>query len=304
MPRLDVNRSGELEAFVLVVNRGGFSAAARELGMTPSEISKLVGRLEERLGARLLHRSTRKVALTGEGRHFYDRGTRVLADLDEAERCAAGGGAPRGRVSLNASIPFGHKVLVPLLPRLLREHPGITVDLTLTDRIVDLVDERTDIAIRWGTLPPSELIARKLGDTRQVVVGARSYLAQRGTPRRPAELEGHDRLGWTYPRAVVDWPFRVAGKTVEVKVDGPVRVSDGETLRQLCIAGMGLARLSRYHVDHDIAAGRLVPVLEKQNPDDRAPIHAVFSGRGGGLSSRVRVVLDFLERHARISPGS
>lgn len=301
MPRPEVNRSAELEVFVRVVERGGFSAAGRELGMTPSAVSKLIARLEQRLATRLLHRSTRKLALTPEGRTFFERGSRVLADLEEAERCAASGGAPRGRVSLNASIPFGHHVLVPLVPELLATYPAITLDLTLTDRIVDLVDERTDIAIRWGTLPPSELVARPLGTTRQVIVGAPAYFARAGVPKRVTELANHVRLGWTYQRAVSDWPFRVGRKHVDVKVEGPVRASDGETLRQLCLAGVGLARMSRYHVDEDLRAGRLRAVLEAFNPDDRAPIHAVYAGKPSSLPMRVRAVLDFLERRARVS---
>lgn len=301
MPRIEVNRAGELEAFVRVVERGGFSAAARDLGMTPSAMSKLITRLEARIGARLLHRSTRKLALTTEGRHFFERGTRVLADLDEAERCAASGGAPRGRVSINASAAFGHHVLVPILPRFFERHPQVTIDLSLTDRLVDLVDERTDVAIRWGALPPSDLVARRLGQTRQVVVASPEYLARHGTPRRPADLEGHRRLGWSQRRAVSDWPFRVpGGRPLDVAVVGPMRVGDGETLRVSCLAGLGLARLSRYHVDADLRAGRLIAVLERFNPGDVAPIHAIYAGKPGMLSTRVRVVLDFLEAHARV----
>jgi DNA-binding transcriptional LysR family regulator len=300
MPRFDVNRSGELEAFVRTVERGGFSAAARDLGMTPSAMSKLIGRLEARVGARLLHRSTRKLALTTEGRHFYDRGVRVLADLDEAERCAASGGAPRGRVSINTSPSFGHHVLAPLLPRFFARHPDVTIDLTLTDRLVDLVDERTDVAIRWGALPASDLVARRLGQTRQVVVASPAYLAEHGTPRKPADLAAHRRLGWIQRRAVVDWPFRVKGQAIDVAVEGPLRVVDGETMRVLCLGGLGLARLSRYHVEADLKAGRLVAVLEAFNPGDLAPIHAVYAGKPGVLSTRVRAVLDFLEEHARI----
>jgi DNA-binding transcriptional LysR family regulator len=174
MPRIDVNRSGELEAFVAVVDRGGFSAAARDLGVTPSAISKLVSRLEARLGSRLVQRSTRAIQLTDEGRAYYDRGVRVLADLDEAERTATTG-APRGRVRINTSVPFGTAVLLPLIPQLSRAHPELEIDVALTDRVVDLVEDRTDIAIRWGALASSDLIARKLGETAQVIVGSPGY---------------------------------------------------------------------------------------------------------------------------------
>jgi DNA-binding transcriptional LysR family regulator len=294
MPRIDVNRSGEMEAFVQVVESGGFSAAARLLGMTPSAVSKLVARLELRLGIQLVHRSTRKLQLTPEGTEFYERSLRVLADMDEAERCAAAGAAPRGRVSINASVSFGHHKLVPLVPRLLELHPQITLDIALTDRIVDLMDERADIAIRWGQLPSSDLVARRLGETSQAIVAAPDYLAKYGTPRTPQELEAHNRLGWSYRRNSPDWPLRVDGRMVWLPVAGPVRAGDGETLRQLAIAGAGVARLSLYHIQHDIDAGRLVPLLDEFNAGEIEPIHAVYIGKAGTLPARVRAVLDFL----------
>ncbi len=294
MARIDVNRSGEMEAFVRVVDRGSFSAGANELGMTPSAVSKLVARLEARLAARLVHRSTRKLQLTPEGRHFYDRSVRVLADMDEAERCAAAAAAPRGRVSINASVSFGHHVLVPLVPRFLELHPGVTLDIVLTDRVVDLMDERTDVAIRWGRLPPSELIARKLYDTGQAIVASPAYLARYGTPHTPEELESHNRIGSSYRRSAPNWPLQVDGQLVEVPVAGTVRAGDGETLRQLVMAGVGLGRLSLYHIQPDIDAGRLVPVLDEFNPRDMEPVHAVYLGKAGSLPTRVRALLDFL----------
>jgi DNA-binding transcriptional LysR family regulator len=301
MPRIDVNRSGEMEAFVQVVERDGFSAAARALVMTPSAVSKLVARLEARLGVQLVHRSTRKLQLTPEGRQFYERSVRVLADLDEAERCAAPGAAPRGRVSINTSVSFGHHVLVPMLSDLLEQHPQLTIDLSLTDRVVDLKDERADIAIRWGQLPPSDLIARRLGETRQAIVASPAYLARHGTPRTPHELESHNRLGWSYRRVVADWPLVVEGRVIALPVSGTVRVGDGETLRQLVLAGIGLARLSLYHVHDDLIAGRLVPVLEDFNPRELQPIHAVYLGKAGRLPARVRAVLDYLAAQLSVS---
>ncbi|VWX61854.1 DNA-binding transcriptional regulator, LysR family [Burkholderiales bacterium 8X] len=294
MPRTEVNRSGEMEAFVQVVERGGFSSAARVLGMTPSAISKLVSRLEARLGVQLVQRSTRKLQLTPEGGQFYERSTQVLADLDEAERCAAAAASPRGRVSINASVSFGQLVLVPLLPAFLERHPEVTIDISVTDRVVDLMDERADIAIRWGPLPPSDLVARRLGETGQAIVAAPSYLARFGTPRTPEELEAHNRLGTNYRRNLPGWPLRVDGKPLDLPVVGNVRASDGETLRRLALAGIGLARLSLYHVGQDIDEGRLVPVMEEFNPQEAAPIHAVYLGKPGRLPARVRAVLDFL----------
>lgn len=303
MPRIDVNRSGEMEAFVQIVEAGGFSAAARQLDVTPSAVSKLVARLELRLGIQLVHRSTRKLQLTPEGLHFYERGTRVLADMDEAERCAAAGASPRGRVSINASVSFGHHKLVPLVPRLLELHPQITLDIALTDRVVDMMDERADIAIRWGQLPSSDLVARRLGETSQAIVASPAYLARYGTPHTPEELEAHNRLGWSYRRSTPDWPLRVDGRMISLPVAGPVRAGDGETLRQLAIAGAGVARLSLYHIQHDIDAGRLVPLLEEFNPGEVEPIHAVYIGKAGTLPARVRAVLDFLVACSGVGGG-
>ena len=282
MPRIDVNRSGEMEAFVQVVERGGFSAAARALGMTPSAVSKLVARLESRLAVQLVHRSTRKLTLTPEGQQFHERSVRVLADMDEAERCAASGAAPRGRVSINASVPFGHHVLLPLMPRFLEGHPQVTVDVSLTDRVVDLMDERTDIAVRWGQLPSSDLVARRLGETGQAIVASPAYLARHGTPHTPEELEAHNRLGTSYRRAVPDWPLSVDGRLVGMPIVGTMRVGDGSALRRLVLDGVGLGRLSLYHVQADIDAGRLVKVMEEFNPHEMEPIHAVTWARPAG----------------------
>lgn len=294
MPRIEVNRSGEMEAFVQIVDRGSFSAGARVLGMTPSAVSKLIGRLEARLATQLVHRSTRKLQLTPEGRNFYDRSVRVLADMDEAERCAAAGALPRGRVSINTSVSFGQHVLVPLVPRFLEQYPEVTLDIVVTDRVVDLMDERTDVAIRWGELPSSDLVARRLGATRQAIVASPVYLERYGTPRTPQELEAHNRLGFSYRRTIPDWPLRVDGRMIDIPIAGNVRAGDGETLRALLIAGVGLGRLSLYHVQSDIDAGRLVPVMEEFNPGDIAPIHAVYLGKAGRLPARVRALLDFL----------
>jgi DNA-binding transcriptional LysR family regulator len=291
---MDVNRSGEMDTFVQVVDRGGFSAAARVLGMTPSAVSKLIGRLEARLGMQLVHRSTRKLQLTAEGQQFYERSVRVLADLDDAERSVSAGAMPRGRVTVNTSVSFGAHVLIPLVPRFMELHPQLSLDIALTDLVVDLMDERADIAIRWGPLPSSELVARYLGDTALAIVASPDYLARHGTPRKPEDLEDHQRLDFTYRRRQPDWPLKVGSRMVELPLRARVRASDGEALRGLAVAGAGLARLSIYHVQADLDAGRLVKVLEKFNPRDSAPIHAVYLGKAERLPARVRAVLDFL----------
>lgn len=301
MTRQDVNRSGEMEVFARVVDLGGFSAAARDFRMTPSAVSKLVARLEARLGVRLINRSTRKLQLTPEGIAYYDRVVRILDDINTAEREAAIGAIPRGRLRVNTSVPFGLHRLLPLLPAFLAHHPEVSVDVSLTDTVVDLMEERADIAIRVGPLRESRLLARKLGESRMVVVAAPSYLKQRGTPRTPQDLLQHNMLGFCFVKQVEGWPFLdPQGGAVSIPPTGNSLVSDGEAMQRLAVAGLGLARLTRFHVDPDIDAGKLVPVLEDYNPGDLEAIHAVFVGHGGQLPARVRAFLDFLVDNVRL----
>ena len=301
MARTDINRSAEMEVFTRVVERGGFSAAARDLRMSPSAVSKLVARLEARLGARLVNRSTRKLQLTAEGGAFYDRSVRVLADIAEAEREVASGETPRGRLRVNSNIGFGLYYLAPLLPRFLEAYPEVALDLALTDQVIDLMDERADVAIRVGKLQSSQLIARKLGESRKVVVASPDYLARHGTPRTIADLAHHQLLGFCFQRSVEDWTFLdAAGAPTTYAAGARVLVGDGETMRRLTLEGVGLGRQGRFHVEHDIAAGRLVPVLEAFNPGDVEEIHAVYVGQGGHLPARVRAFIDFLAREVRL----
>ena len=286
MARLEVNRSGELEVFARVVESGGFSAAARRCGMTPSAVSKLITRLEQRLGTRLLNRSTRQLQLTPEGCTFYERGVRILADLEEAERCASENAAPRGRLRVNANVPFGHHFLLPLVPEFL-----------------DILEQRTDVAVRAGPLKSSSLVARKLGSTRMLIVGAPAYLARHGMPATPQALLGHNRLGANYVRTRSGWPLRDAGEELVVPLSGNAQASDGEALRRLAVAGLGLARLAAFQVREDIAAGRLIPVLEAYNPGDLEEVHAVYVGQGGYLPLRVRAFLNFLAERVDMSQG-
>lgn len=300
MARIEVNRSGEMEVFARVVEYGGFSAAARSLRMTPSAVSKLLARLEARLGARLLNRSTRKLQLTAEGEAYYQRCLRILADMDEAEVEAAAGAAPRGRLRVNSNLPFGLTHLLPLVPDFLAAHPEVTLDLVLSDQVIDLLDERADVAIRVGPMQPSQLLARRLGESRMAVVGAPGYLARAGEPRTLAELEAHNRIGFNFARSFEGWPLRDGEGVAMLPASGNAQVGDGETARRLALAGVGLARLALFHIGPDIAAGRLRPVLEHLNPGDTEAIHAVFVGHGGHLPARVRAFIDFLAARVRI----
>ncbi|MES5048716.1 LysR family transcriptional regulator [Rhizobium nepotum] len=300
MARLEVNRSGEMDVFVRVVELGGFSPAARASRMTPSAVSKLIARLEARLGARLLNRSTRQLQLTPEGCAFYERATRILADLEDAERAASLGEQPVGRVRVNTSASYAAHVLAPALPKFLALHPGVTLDIIQTDAVVDLLAERMDVAIRAGPLKSSSLVARKLGETALTIVAAPSYLDRCGEPRTIADLERHNCLSFGYVRAVDGWTLRENDETSVVPVTGRVQASDGEGLRHLALAGVGLARLAAFTVRADVAAGRLVSLFGHLDAGDRETFHAVYVGQGGPLPSRVRALLDFLAEYGRV----
>ncbi|MCX8999855.1 LysR family transcriptional regulator [Rhizobiaceae bacterium BDR2-2] len=300
MARIEINRSGEMDVFVRVVELGGFSPAARAARMTPSAVSKLIARLESRLGARLLNRSTRQLQLTPEGCAFYERATRLLADLEDAERAASAGEQPVGRVRVNTSASYANHILAPVLPAFLSRHPGVTLDIVQTDAVVDLLAERTDVAIRAGPLKNSSLVARKLGETALMIVAAPSYLDRCGEPHSIADLERHNRLGFGYARAVDGWPLSENGATAIVPATGRVQASDGEGLRHLALSGVGIARLAAFTVRDDIAAGRLVPVLAHLDAGEKEAFHAIHIGQGGPLPSRIRALLDFLAENGRV----
>lgn len=292
MPRILMERSGEMEVFARVVQDGGFSAAARNLDITPSAVSKLIARLEARLGTRLLVRTTRALTLTEEGEAYHHAALRILQDLNDADQEAAGG-AVRGRLRVNTTIPFGTMFVAPAMPDFIARNPDLIVDLSFTDGIVDLVAEKTDVAIRMGNLPDSGLIARKLGQSRRVVCASPDYLARRGFPGNPSDLKHHDCLTFNFRRARPSWPFRDNGQDIAQPVKGNIVVNNGETMKQMVLAGAGIARVGLFHVADDIAAGRLIPLLEDFNPGDLELVHAVYVG-GGPLPHRVRAFIEHM----------
>ncbi|MCF3640391.1 LysR substrate-binding domain-containing protein [Rhizobium sp. TRM95111] len=300
MSRLSVNRSGEMEVFVTAVEAGGFSAAARIFAMSPSAVSKLVSRLEARLGARLVNRTTRRLQLTPEGCVFFESSVRILDSLAEAEVAASAADRPSGRVRLNVSASYATHVLAPVLPDFLLRYPEIAIDIVQTDAVVDLLEDRTDIAVRAGPLKSSSLVARTLGETRMVIVGSPAYLARAGRPRIPADLDAHIRIGPGYRRATEGWPLAEAGETVVLPPGRRVQASDGEAIRTLALCGVGLARLPIFTVGRDIEAGLLSPVLEDFSGTERETFHAVFVDQGRVMPARIRVVLDFLAEHGRV----
>lgn len=300
MSRIDVNRSGEMEVFVRAVELGSFSTAARELGLTPSAISKLVTRLEHRLGARLVNRTTRRLQLTAEGAVFLEKAQRILADIEEAERSAAASDRPVGRIRINTSASYATHILAPILPAFLDHHPGLDVEIVQTDKVVDLLAERADIAIRAGELASSSLIARRLGTTPLCTVASPRYLERMGNPDTLDGINALNRLGFTYRRASDDWQFVDGEARHTIAARSAVQASDGEALRQLAISGAGMARLAGFTVRADIAAGRLVTVAPGRLAEEKEAFHAVYVGQGGLLPARVRVMLDHLAEHGRV----
>ncbi len=292
MIQVQMERSGEMEVFVKVVQDGGFTAAARGLGLTPSSVSKLVARLEMRLGTRLLARSTRVVSLTGEGEAYYAAALRALKALNEAEHLAAAG-TVRGQLSVTASVPVGTMFVAPALPAFLARHPYLTVDLSITDDVVNLLAQKADVAIRVGDLTDSSLMAKKLAESPRVVVASPAYLAAHGVPQTPEALERHNCLRFNFRRPGRGWPFLREGEVSEQALSGSLLVNNGETMKQMVLAGVGIARLGRFHVAAEIARGELVVLLEGFNPGDLETISAVYLA-GDHMPGRIRAFVDHM----------
>ena len=292
------DRARELEVFSAIARTGSFSAAGRVLGLTPSAISRTIDRIEARLGVRLLIRTTRALTLTAEGQSYLGAARRILADLDEAERVIADQGAPRGRLRVSAAFSHGRLCIVPLLGDFARRYPHILVDISLTDAVVDVAAGQADVAIRFGPLADSALTARRLGENGRSVVASPRYLQRHGTPEVPEDLLRHNCLNFNFRRAEPVWPFRREGRDYALTVTGTIEANNGETLGQLAADGVGIARVGNFGVVDDVAAGRLVPLLEAFNPGDVEPIHAVFVG-GATMPARVRVFVDYLADHLR-----
>jgi DNA-binding transcriptional LysR family regulator len=266
-------------AFVRAVEHNGFSAAARDLGVSPSAISKLVTRLERRLGVRLLQRSTRRLALTAEGEIYFDRAQRITSDIADAEsEVMRFGVRPRGRVRMSLGTAFATYALVPALPEFVQRYPEIVLDLVVTDRVVDLVESGADLAIRVGPLGDANLGARRIGDLERVICAAPAYLERFGVPHSPEDLEQHNCLTLTGIPGQTEWPFRGPDGAVDaITVKGNLTVNNAETLFELALLGLGVIRLADIIVGPAIRSGRLVPILTDAHQPEPLPVHAVFA---------------------------
>jgi DNA-binding transcriptional LysR family regulator len=293
MTTTGLDRARELEVFCAVAAGGSFSAAGRALSLTPSAISRTLDRVEARLGARLLLRTTRALTLTAEGQAYLSAARRILADLEEAEQAIADQGSPRGRIRVSAAVSHGRFCIVPLLGAFVRRYPNILVDINLSDGIVDIAAGQADVAIRGGPLADSALTARRLGENGRTIVASPAYLARWGTPGTPEDLHNHNCLNFSFRRAEPVWPFRRDGVDYALKVRGAIEANSGETLGQLALDGVGIARVGDFSLGDTIASGRLVPLLQAFNPGDKEIFHAVFVG-GANMPARVRVFVDYL----------
>lgn len=288
-----MERSREMAVFVRVVEEGGFSAAARAMNLTPSAVSKLISRLETRLGVRLINRTTRQFRLTGEGETFYYRSRAIIHEIEEAEASVSRAKSElRGALKVISMVAFGNYQLVPILPEFLAANPGIELDFNLTDGKMDVIEAGADIGILHGGLPDSSMIVHRLVEDRRVIVAAPEYIEKFGAPEKPQDLLDHNCiLWWNAQRHLNRWPFD-GGQVLTVR--GNVTVDNGETLFRMAESGAGLIRLAEFVAGPAIKAERLVPVLTEFTRDDRLPIFAIFPHRRH-VSAKVRTFLDFLD---------
>jgi DNA-binding transcriptional LysR family regulator len=282
-------------AFAETAKQGGFAAAARELGMTPSTLAKAVGRLEKGLGVRLFHRTTRQVRLTPDGERLYQRCQRVLAEVEELQAEASGTrGTVAGRLRIDMPVFYGKHFVLPLLAELMRRHPALSIDARLSDSWVDLLREGSDLAVRIGALRDSTLVARRVDQQSLVICASRAYLAARGTPRRIEDLASHDAIVFRLPSSGRDrpWQFRQRGADVNVQPQPRVRVNETESLVAALKLGMGICQVPDMLVRDDLQRGDLVELLPSCRPE-AMPIHVVHPA-GRLLPARVRVALEAL----------
>lgn len=289
MKYIDNNRISEMEIFTQVVDGGNFSEAARRLNMNPSTISKLILRLETRLGVRLMHRTTRKVVLTEEGEHFYHRMVRILADIREAEASLIS--KAKGKVRITCSIPFALHQLIPILAEFTQANPDIEIILLSTDAVVDLLAERCDIAIRIGKLSDSSLKMRKLAESKMILVASPRYLKQHGIPKKLSDLEKHICLNFYGHPELNRWPFKNKKTPWEWQAQNSFSADNGESIAKMVLSGGGIARLSAFMVRENINQKKLIPLLQSQNFDEWQPIYLLHLGH---LSTRVKCVVDFI----------
>lgn len=291
-----MDRLDDLKLFTLVAETKSFTKAADRLGLSKSAASRRVAELEARLGARLFHRTTRSISLTQVGQGFCQRVSQILGELEEAERSVTSEhAAPRGTLKVAAPMSFGLSHLAPVLCTYMERYPEVQVDMDVSDRFVDLVEEGYDVAVRIGRLKDSSLVARRICPIRMVVCASPAYLDRRGTPKTPAELAEHDCLLYTNSQSFDQWGFRTApgsDQTQSIRVQGRMRVSNGDVLRQAALAGLGVVVLPSFIVGDDLVSGKLRGILTDYTVSEGA-LHALYPANRH-LSPKVRAFVDLL----------
>ena len=297
-----MDRLKQIETFVAVATKGSLTAAAQAEGVAPAIIGRRMDALEARLGVKLLLRTTRRISLTHEGSAFLEDCQRLIADFNNAEASVSAGGVKAsGHLRVTAPAGFGRRHVAPLVPGFLDQHPDVSLSLNLSDRVVDLVNEGFDCAVRVGDLPDSSLVGVRLADNRRLCVATPTYLQRAGTPRHPSELTRHACLTLSSDASQTrGWAFVVEGTATYLRPGARLDCSDGQVLHEWCLQGLGLAWRSTWEVEHDIAAGRLVSVLDEFAAPPNG-IYAVFAQRKH-LPLRLRLWIDFLKQ-AYADPG-
>lgn len=290
-----------MEAFVHIVEKGSLTAAAEALGTSPPSAVRALAALERVLGARLLNRTTRRIALTDEGRAYYDRARRILADVADAEAAASAKQAvPQGRLAIGAPVMFGRLHAAPLVAEFVDRHPGIKVELLLMDRVVNLVEEGLDATLRIGALADSTLVALEVGRTRRVVCASPACLKRHGVPRVPADLARRPCIRFT-GLVSGEWEFKVGGKPVRVRVDGPIATNQVDAAIDACVQGLGYGMFLCYQVGAHQRAGRLRYVLEAYEPEPN-PVSLVYP-QARLVSARLRAFIDWIVPRLRARLG-
>ncbi|MBB6584836.1 LysR family transcriptional regulator [Ralstonia solanacearum] len=300
-----MDRFAALNAFMAVVEHGGFAPAARRLELAPSSLTRQLNSLEDSLGTRLLNRSTRTVTLTEAGQQYYEDARRILEELDNADRAVSElAGPPSGLLRVSLPVAFGRLHVAPALPAFLRQFPGMRLEFQLSDTVANLVEDRIDVAIRLGAPASQNVVARKLAPHRRVICASQDYLGEHGVPAQPADLAQHNCLLFDYATATSTWTLQRAGKTEKVQVSGNLHANGSELLREAAIGGAGLLLMPTWLVGEDLAAGRLVPVLEDWSPSlgaDEGAVWAVYLQNRRG-SKKLAAFLDFLVQHFGAPP--
>jgi DNA-binding transcriptional LysR family regulator len=290
-----LDRLTSLEVFAKVAAVGSLSGAARAMGLSQTMVTKHIASLEARLGAKLFHRTTRRLSITEAGRSYLESSERILSDMEAAEAAiAADRVEPRGLLRVNVPVVFGTRQIAPLLADFAERYPNVTIELGLNDRLVDLAEEGWDLAIRIGKLRDSSMVARRLAPSRMVVCAAPSYLARHGTPRNVGDLASHNCLGYTLSQqaSAAEWLFGKQGD-IRVQVKGNLRANNGDALRAATLAGLGVARQPTFIVADDLRAGTLVALPLDQPEIQTTAVHAVYLP-DRRPPAKVRAFIDFL----------